>query len=152
MHGKNLVTGLLYTAFGLATAIMASGYRMGTPVSMGPGFFPFWLGVALAVIGVVLVITSARRSGAARNDDGRLQPWDLRSLAIIALSVVVFGVALPWLGLMISTVLLVMVSSLASREFGLKATLINVVVLLVITYVVFVLGLGLQIRVWPAFI
>jgi hypothetical protein len=149
VHAKNLVTGGLYTGFGLLTAVLASGYRMGTPVAMGPGFFPFWLGVALAVIGAILVVKSSR--GAAVDGSTRLESWDLRSLSIVSASVILFGIALPVLGLMVSTALLVLVSSFASREFSLKVTLINVIILLAITYVVFVLGLGLQIPVWPVF-
>ena len=41
-------------AFGvkLGDNVLLAGYAMGTPARMGPGFFPFWLGVMLIAIGV----------------------------------------------------------------------------------------------------
>ncbi len=51
-HQKNFVTGLIYLALGAATAIMSWGYDIGTAYNMGPGFFPFGIGVALTFVGL----------------------------------------------------------------------------------------------------
>src|SRR3546814_2673111 len=42
-------SGIMFTAVGAAFALGARGYAMGTSARMGPGYFPFWLGIALTV-------------------------------------------------------------------------------------------------------
>ena len=42
----------LRTSAGVMPGLMA-GYAMGTPARMGPAFFPFWLGMILALLGIV---------------------------------------------------------------------------------------------------
>lgn len=149
-HQKDFASGIVYMLFGGGTALLASGYRMGTPTSMGPGLFPFWLGVALAVTGAAITLRSLRPT--ETGEDSRLTRWDVRSLGIVCLAVLLFGLLLLPLGLMVSAAVLILVASLASREFNLRTTLISLAVLLVITYAVFVLGLNLQIPVWPSFL
>jgi hypothetical protein len=47
---KDMVAGLMFVAIGFAFAYGASSYRMGVVSSMGPGYFPFWLGILLACL------------------------------------------------------------------------------------------------------
>lgn len=48
---KDLAAGLLFVAIGAATIIGASDYPLGTIRSIGPGYFPIMLGIALALLG-----------------------------------------------------------------------------------------------------
>jgi hypothetical protein len=144
---KDFAAGLMYMAAGLGFAIIASTYRMGTAARMGPGYFPFWLGVLLAVVGAVVLFRSMRSE-----EVDKVTRWELRSLVVVLASVVVFGLLLMPMGLMVSVVALVVGSSLASDEFSWKATLITTIALLAISLVVFVYGLSLQFPVWPEFI
>jgi Tripartite tricarboxylate transporter TctB family len=66
--------------------------------------------------------------------------------------VVIFGVALPKLGMAISLPLLIGISSLASGEFHWKEVLFNAVVLTVGSWLIFIKGLGLTIPLWPVFL
>ena len=52
---KDVLAGLALAAFGVAFAIGAMTYTVGSPVRMGPGFFPLIVGALLAVLGVVVV-------------------------------------------------------------------------------------------------
>jgi hypothetical protein len=145
---KDFASGLLYLGAGLAFAIASSGYRMGTAVRMGPGYFPFWLGVILAVIGAVLLF-GAMRASAERT---RLTGWHLKGLLWVLLAVVAVGLVLEPLGLALSVVILVIAASLASHEFSWTAALLNAAVLVAISIVIFVYGLGLRLEVLPAFL
>jgi hypothetical protein len=145
---KDFAAGLLYIALGIAFAIASYGYRMGTASRMGPGYFPFWLGILMAVIGV-MVLLGAIRAHAAPD---AMERWALKPLFVILASVVVFGLLLDTLGLVLSMVALIVGSSLASHEFTWRATLINTIVLIVFALVVFVYALNLQFPVWPTFI
>ena len=49
---QDFASGILFIVAGAAFAFLARGYRMGTASSMGPGYFPFWLGMVLVLLGV----------------------------------------------------------------------------------------------------
>ena len=53
---KDLLAGLVFIAFGLAFAIAASRYQLGTAFRMGPGYFPVVLGGCLVLLGVLIVV------------------------------------------------------------------------------------------------
>ena len=144
---KNFASGLLYIAVGLAFAAGATTYRMGDAARMGPGYFPFALGLLLAAIGAIVLAGSVR----ARTPVEPLSDFHFKILAWILGSVVLFGVLLVPLGLVISLIVLVFVSSMASHDFGWKGALLNALLLLAICAGAFVYGLGLQLPMWPAF-
>ena len=70
---------------------------------------------------------------------------------VITLAVVVFGLTLPKLGMIISLPILILIASLAGDEFKLKEVLINIVVLTLGSWAIFIKGLSLVIPLWPAF-
>ncbi|GGE45581.1 membrane protein [Agaricicola taiwanensis] len=149
VNQKDFASGLLYIALGSVVTFGATSYPIGTAASMGPGFFPFWLGLILALVGGAVIFHSL---GSGRSDEtGLLEAWHVRSLLIITISVVAFGVALSFLGLIAAIVVLTLISSTASQQFTLTRAAINTVLLLFITIAVFVYGLGLQIQIWPPF-
>jgi len=145
---QDFASGILFIVAGAAFAILARGYRMGTPGSMGPGYFPFWLGLVLALLGVVVVVRSLSRKGVA----DRIPRWDIRTLLWILGSVVLFGLLLQPLGLVLSLVVLVLVSSMASHAFTWKGAVGTAIVMVLMSLGTFVYGLQLQLPVWPAFI
>lgn len=145
---KNFAAGLLYIAIGAAFAVGATNYNMGSADRMGPAYFPFWLGLLLALIGVVVLATSLRVHATVQ----ALPRFDWKALAWILASVVLFGLLLTRLGLVISLVVLVLVSSRASHEFAWKGAALNALLLAAVCVGAFVYGLGLQLPLWPTFI
>jgi len=57
----------------------------------------------------------------------------------------------PSLGVIFSTILLVMLSSTAAYDYRWKESIIAALVIAAFTYVTFVWALSLQLPVWPAF-
>jgi hypothetical protein len=145
---KDFAAGLLYICTGAGFAAGATFYKMGSADRMGPGYFPFWLGLLLAVIGIVVLSASLR----TRSASVAMPKFDWKVLAWILGSVAAFGVLLTWTGLVVSLVALVVVSSLASHEFKWKGALLNAVLLLALCVGAFVYGLGLQLPLWPSFV
>jgi hypothetical protein len=143
---KDFLSGLLFLVIGLAFAWGALDYKFGTSASPGPGFFPFGLGLVLALLGAVVLLKSLTIETADGEPVGRLA-W--RPLLVILAGVLAFGVALPRFGLAVAMPLLVILSSLASKEFSWLSALINSAVLTVLCWAVFVAGLGLRIPLWP---
>ena len=137
--------GLLYVLAGGGFAAAAAWYEMGTLAYMGPGYFPFLLGVLLAGIGLLIIL----RAVFGRGIRVRLARWDPRSLLWMVGSVIVFGLTLQPLGLIIALVLLVVLSSLASHEFTWKSALVNAFVMVVLNVGGFVYGLSIPFPILP---
>ncbi len=72
-----------------------------------------------------------------------------KSLFLILFAVVIFGFALKPLGLVLSTVLLIVLSALGGHDFRNKEIVILTVVLVLFGVMVFVKGLGLPFNLWP---
>ena len=49
-------SGIVFLVVGLAFAVGATEYRMGTSARPGPGYFPLGLGVLLALVGLVVLV------------------------------------------------------------------------------------------------
>jgi hypothetical protein len=72
-----------------------------------------------------------------------------RALVFVPGSLLVFAFAMDRLGVVIATLLLVGVGSLASRDLRPLEVAIAAVVLVLLTLVIFVWGLSLPIPIWP---
>lgn len=138
----------MFSLTGLGFAWKATTYEMGTAAHMGPGYFPFWLGVCLAVLGTIVGLSAL--SGKA--EETHVERFEWRVVILVIGSVILFSVLLPYAGLFLSIVALVIVSSLASHEFNFKVALGNAVFLALLSYLAFIKGLGLVFPVWPSFI
>jgi hypothetical protein len=145
---KDFWSGLMFIVTGLGFAVGATNYSFGTSARPGPGYFPFGLGILLAILGALVLfkaLTVESPGGDRIGDIG----W--KPLGLITLAVVLFGFALPWLGMVIALPLLIFIASLAGDEFKLKEVIINIIVLTVGSWLVFIKGLNLVIPLWPAF-
>jgi hypothetical protein len=140
---KDFCAGLLFVAFGVFAIIIARNYPLGTAARMGPGYFPHLLGILLIVLGAALSLTALRGQGPP------LPGWKWRPVSIVLLSVVAFGLVLTHAGLVLSTIGLIVVASTASREFRLRESVISGILLAALSVGVFVIGLKLQLPIWP---
>lgn len=139
-------SGVMFVAIGLFFAWFATDYQMGTAARMGPGYFPFWLGILLAGLGAVVALTAL----SPKATETKVERFDWRILFLVVGSVILYGFLLPRLGVYISTFILVVTSSLASHEFNWKVALANAIFLVVFVYLAFIKGLGLIFPLWPA--
>ncbi|MDK3022598.1 tripartite tricarboxylate transporter TctB family protein [Cupriavidus taiwanensis] len=145
---KDFASGLMFILVGFGFSWVARGYSMGTAAKMGPGYFPFWLGIVLALLGVLVLFGSL----SSKTEEDSLARWDIKTLLWILGSVVLFGLLLKPLGMVLSVLVLVLVSSMASHEFSWKGAILNAVILVLISLGAFVYGINLQMPVWPAFL
>ena len=143
---KDFWSGLMFVAVGLGFAWGATNYSFGVAARPGPGYFPFGLGLLMAVLGAVVLFNSL----AVETEDGEpIGAFAWKPLLIIVGSVLVFGAVLPRLGMFIALPLLVVMSASASDEFKLKEALFNAVILTVGSWAIFIYGLNLTIPLWP---
>jgi hypothetical protein len=124
---------------------------------MGPGYFPLVLGVLLALLGTVITFMAM----VVETEDGeRIGKWIWRPVGYIVAANLAFGILLgglpsinlPAMGMVIAIFALTLISAKAGTEFKLKEILILAAILVVGSYVTFILLLKLQIQVWPTFI
>ncbi len=144
-HPKDFASGLMFVGFGVFDLVVSSSYPLGTAARMGPGYFPRILGILLVLFGAILALRALKLQGEPMRF-GALPPP-----AIVLGSVVLFGIMVPWAGLVLSAIVLIVVSSYASSEFRWKEALISGIVLATAAVLGFVWGLGLQFSVWPTF-
>lgn len=141
-------SGVMFVALGIGFALGATNYSMGTAARMGPGYFPFWLGVCLAVLGATVAIGALKEKAEVTE----VEKFDFRILLIIIGSVVFAGVVLNILGIYLTVFLLVVLSGLASHEFSWKVAVATGIFLVVFVWLAFIKGLGLIFPLWPSFI
>jgi hypothetical protein len=138
----------MFVVLGLGFAIIATRYSMGTAARMGPGYFPFWLGLCLAALGAVVGLGSLSR----RAESVQMEKFDFSIAFIIIGSVALTGLLMNFLGVYISVFLLVFLSSFASHVFSWKVAAINGLCMTVFVWLAFIKGLGLIFPLWPSFL
>ena len=145
---KDFWSAVMFVIFGVLFMFWSTDYQFGTAQRMGPGYFPTVLGGLLVFLGIMVGIPSVKPDA----EETTVEPIGWRGLIIILGAVILYGVLLPILGFVVSLAVLILLSSMGTREFSWKASLLSVVVLGVFSYVTFVMGLNLQFSVWPPFL
>ncbi len=154
---KDFLSGVMFVCVGLAFAIGATNYTIGSGARMGPGYFPLVLGVLLAIGGAVVIFGALTFQIPDGDPVGRIA-W--KPLLLIIGANLVFGLLLgglptlgvPAMGLLIAIYALVVIASIAGTKFSLKTSLILATILAIGSYLTFIVGLSLQFQVWPTFI
>ena len=154
---KDFFAGIMFSVVGVAFAIGAVDYSLGTAARMGPGYFPFLLGIILAIIGAIISLVALRKG---TPDGDKIGKWSFRPLALILGANLAFGalmvgvpqLGIPQFGLIVGIYGLTIIASLASNEFKLRPVLVLATILAIGSYVAFVKLLNLQFPVWPAFL
>ena len=146
---KDFWSGLMFVVVGIAFAWGATEYSFGSSARPGPGYFPFGLGVIMAALGGIITFKALVIEVEGGDPIG---PWPLKQLFIILGAVILFGFAIPKLGLIVTLPLLIIVSSFASGEFRWLEVVINSFVLTMLSWGVVIKGLSLTIPLWPTFL
>ncbi|HUG24083.1 tripartite tricarboxylate transporter TctB family protein [Piscinibacter sp.] len=146
---RDFWSGLMFVAVGVAFAWGALNYSFGSSARPGPAYFPFGLGVLLAILGAVTLFEALT----IETEDGEpIGAISWKPLLIIVGSIALFGFLLPRLGMVLALPILVVTSALAGDEFHWGEALGNAAVLTVGSWAIFIYGLGLVIPLWPAFL
>lgn len=140
---RDFFAGLIFLFFGVLAAYVARDYPMGSAVRMGPGYFPFVLGVLLALLGACICIRSLALVGE------RVEAMNLRALSLVLGAIGVFAATIESAGIVIATILLVGVSAAASPESRQREVAALIALLLTLAVGVFTYGLGLPFKIFP---
>jgi len=145
---KNVLAGLMFIGIAALGLWVSRNYPIGTALRMGTGYVPRLLCWILLGLGAVVLVQGLRAAESERpaGPGALTQLWPL---VVVTLSLVAFGLALEQLGLVPSILLLIGIGSLAARGIKAWEALAAALGLIVLSYVIFILGLGLTIPVWP---
>ena len=139
---KDLWTGIIYIAFGVAALVIARDYGWGTPRKMGPAFFPGILSVLLIVIGIISLVRSFVRPG---SPVGR---FTYKGLLMVTGATLLFGLIVRGAGLIIAMPVLIIGSAYASHKFSWRTSIIMAIVLTASCILIFLKGLGIPLPIF----
>lgn len=142
---QDLVGGSCVLGVGTIGAIhSATSYDIGTPASMGPGFFPLSLSILLVLFGFSICVAGWRSSAINVVFDGR--PFLAISLAIAA-----FALVLPAFGLLPAVGVLVVICLASQKLPGILKTTLIAVSMMAVAFLIFGIGLNIPLPIlnWP---
>ena len=142
---KDLLSGLLFCAFGIGAVAIAHGYSLGTLNRMGSGFFPTVIGVGLTILGAIVAIRAVLKQESSEP----LAALDLRPILFIGAAIILYGLLVEDFGLVAALAALIVVARLAGREGSLAELALMVAILIAVAVGIFVYALGVRLPLWP---
>jgi Tripartite tricarboxylate transporter TctB family len=136
---KDLLAGGIFVAFGLAFAITASTYEVGSALRMGPGYFPLALGSFLVVLGILIAV-----KGFVAGEGGEIGPVPWRAMALLVAALLFFGYTVRGLGLVPSLFVTVFLAAMAGRSARVIPAVVIAGALTALSVLIFVIALQLR--------
>jgi hypothetical protein len=144
----DVLAGGIFVLIGGVFVVGALGYDRGTPLRMGPGYFPLMVGAIVAVLGLAIIVKGLVAGEVIPSE---AVPW--RAVVLIVLAVVFFGFFIGSLGFVPTSAVTALLTTLASRRVRLLTALAVSAGLTVAATLIFVVGLQLRIPLWgPGFV
>ena len=110
-------------------------------IILSPLFWPYALAILTALIGLGMVATSRRgsplKSNADETDDGLVVTGGYQRLFIMAVIMVLYVLALPWLGMVWTSMLAFVAVSFLVRTTHPKAAVISAIIIPLVLYAFF---------------
>ncbi|WP_313296760.1 tripartite tricarboxylate transporter TctB family protein [Diaphorobacter sp.] len=145
-RNKDYYGGALLVLIGVSAAYAANSYHLGTLAHMGPGYFPFAIGVLIAICGILLALTAKKQNA---GDEAALVGHhhdipDLRGAFCIILGTILFYFAGEYFGLLPATFCIVFVSALGDRSNSVIQALVLTAAMMIVSVVIFWWALQVQ--------
>ena len=143
---RDALAGLLFmvvAAFGLW---ISRDYAVGTSLRMGTGYVPRLLCWLLLGLGAVIFVQGLREP-AGKGTGAAAPAW--RAVIAVTVGMTAFGLSIERLGLVVAIALLTGIGALAARGQRPLEVALAAVALAVLSWAVFIFGLGLTLPVWP---
>jgi hypothetical protein len=104
MNRPSFVATIILLLFSIAFCSQASRYPFGTIKRIGPGFFPFYVGIVLLVLSLLILAQGVLRPTASTQSNGMTQKKALR-ITIVLFSLLAYTFLIDKLGFLITTFL-----------------------------------------------
>jgi hypothetical protein len=136
---KDLLAGATFVVFGLAFAITASTYEVGSTLRMGPGYFPLVLGSVLVLLGILIAV-----KGFLAGEGGEIGPVPWKAAGLLVVAFLFFGYTVQGLGLVPSLLVTVFLSAMAGRRARVIPAVVISAALTALSVLIFVIALQLR--------
>jgi len=144
MNLRNQWSGLFWLVFSILVCVDAVRMGRGSFHVPGPGFLPFWSGVGVGILAILLLVigTLKKEQGVEIRSLWRGMNW--RTVILVSVSLVIYCVLLPRLGFLITTLgLMTLLFSVIKRSRP-WIQVVTALVTVLVTYVTFYVWLGVQ--------
>jgi hypothetical protein len=139
----DILAGGIFVLMGGAFVVGSLSYELGTPLRMGPGYFPLLVGVILTGLGLAVVVKGLVAGEVILF--GTI-PW--RAIAAIVSALLFFGFAIQPLGFVPTSAVTAILTTLASSRIRPLRALAVAAGLTVASTLIFIVGLQLRIPLW----
>jgi putative exporter of polyketide antibiotics len=136
-NNKDFWAGVMLIVIGAVAVYIARGYRFGSALKMGPGFFPTVLGWILILFGVAIMATGLVSKEKIK------ESLSVRALILLPAALLLFGILMKFAGFVPALAALVFCSAAAGKEFKLLEVLLLTIGLTSLSMALFIWGIGL---------
>ena len=144
---RDILAGGVFIVIGVAFATGSLAYRLGSPLEMGPGYYPLLLGGILVGFGVIVVV-----KGFIAGEAEPIGDVDWRAVVLVTAALLFFGLTIRGLGLVGAMFGASVLGALARSETSLRDVLLISVGLTVLCVVIFVFALQLRLPLFGSWI
>lgn len=132
---------------GAAALVASFQYERGTLQHLGPGAFPMFVGVVLAMLGAAAFVRGL--SSGAMGEAGVISRVPMLRSAAIAGSAISFALFIDVAGLLVASPAVVIIALVGEPGIKRREALLLAVSLTLFAALVFVWALGLPLTLWP---
>ncbi|GGN90259.1 membrane protein [Actinoplanes lobatus] len=139
----DVLAGGVFAVIGGAFVVGSLGYDRGTPLRMGPGYFPLLVGAIVTVLGLAIVV-----KGLVAGSDLPFEAVPWRAVVLVIAAVVFFGVFVRVLGFVPTSFGTALLTAFAGRRVRPLTALAVAAGLTLAATVIFIVGLQLRLPLW----
>lgn len=143
--GHDVWAGLFLVLLGMAGGWLALGMRLGSAVSMGPGYFPLLVHAGLVTLGLVIAVRGLRAVVVPLP-----RPF-WRPILVISGALLAFWLLIESAGFVLAASGLVLVAVRAQDKLGWRGALALTAGAVVSSSLIFAYALKLPFSLWPSF-
>jgi hypothetical protein len=136
---RDIIAGGIFIVLGLAFAIGAVGYDVGSPLRMGPGYFPLALGIIQVALGIMVIV-----KGFVAGEGEPVGSVEWRAVAFITAAVLFFGLTVRGLGVAGALFGTSLLGALARSRTSWRQALLIAFALTVLSILIFIFALRLR--------
>ena len=148
---KDLYSGLVFVGIAALFAAHSMVHTIGTPLRMGPGFFPLIVSLLMGALGLIIILQAFRNGEPAETGENEHPiPW--RGAFLTLGGPIVFALTITGLGLVPATALVVIMGAFASRDMTWRGAVLSTALVTLACIAIFTWGLGLPLRLFGSWI
>jgi cyanate permease len=136
---KDILAGSIFIGLGLAFALGALAYSIGTPLRMGPGYVPLVLGGLLAILGIAVIV-----KGFISGEGEEIGGLDWRAMILVSAGILFFGITVRGLGVVGALLGATLLAALARSQTSWKQALLIAAGITALSVVIFIFALQLR--------